>query len=688
MNTFRKRASAEPSQTLHLSAWRFWQVWEKAVDGMRLTDALGLVHKVNQAYCSLVGKPRRELEGQPFSVIYAPGRQALSLRRHRQHFAARTIKPHLRQEAALWNGKRIWLEVSNSYVDTEGRPPLLFTILRDVSQRQRAQQSLRQEHGLLQALVERASDAVFVKDREGRYILTNPAAARCLGKPVEEILGADDTALFPADTARRIIEADQQILARGETRICECAGTVLGVTRTYHCTKGVYRDAHGEVAGLLGVAQDITERRRAETLLATQQAAARALAEATALDDAMPAILRAVGENLGWDLGALWEADRHAAVLHCVAVWHAGTWDVPEPERLRQHMTYASGVGLPGHVWAGGQPAWLADAGTEAPPAPGTAVVAPEGVHGACAVPIRGRGETLGVLGFFSRAVRGPDEAVLDLMTSIGSQIGQLMARVQAERALGEREVEFDLARAIQQGLLPRALPAPPGFEIAGASCPAHKAGGDYFDFIPMPGGYLGIVVGDASGHGVGAALVMAETRAYLRALALDHTELRRIVTVTNRRLAEDLGEGHFVTLLLARLNPVTRSLVYSSAGHWPGYILDPRGAVKVVLHSTDGPLGLDPAITFSTARAVILEPGDLIFLYTDGVVEALASDGAPFGKERALGLVGMYRGEQPDAIIQVLFDAVRAFCGQAQTDDMTAIIIKVGGLATDCCRG
>ncbi len=688
MNTLKKRSSAEPSEALQPSTWPFWQVWEHAADGMRLTDALGLVQKVNQAYCGLVGKPRSELEGQSFAVIYAPGRQAPSIRRYREHFAARTIKPHLRQEAAFWNGKKVWLEVSNSFLDTEGRPPLLFTVLRDVSQRRRAEQSLRQRHGLLQAIVERTSDAVFVKDRAGRYVWINPAGARCLGKPVEEILGADDTVLFPADTARRIREADQQILASGETRTYECAGTALGVPRTYHCTTGVYRDAYGAVAGLVGVAQDITERRRADMLLATQQAAAHALAEATTLRDAAPAILRAVGDNLGWDLGALWEVHRRAAVLRCVAVWHARTWDVPEPQRLRGHTSYPSGVGLPGRVWAGGQPMWLADVRTDAPLTLGTSVVVPEGLHGACAVPVRGRGETLGVLGFFSRAAREPDEAVLDMMTSIGSQIGQFMERIQAERVLDEREVEFDLAREIQQGLLPRAVPAPAGFAIGGASCPAHKAGGDYFDLIPMPGGYLGIVVADASGHGMGAALVMAETRAYLRALALDHKEVRRIVTVTNRRLAEDLGEGHFVTLFLARLHPVTRSLVYSSAGHWPGYVLNAQGAVKRVLPSTDGPLGLDATGAFSTARALMLEPGDLLFLYTDGVVEARAPNGALFGMDRALRLVSRHRDEKPGAIIKVLFDEVRAYCGQVQTDDMTAIVIKVGGQASDGCRG
>src|SRR5262249_41753577 len=147
----------------------------------------------------------------------------------------------------------------------------------------------------------------------------------------------------------------------------------------------------------------------------------------------------------------------------------------------------------------------------------------------------------------------------------------------------------------------------------------------DYLDFIPMAGGCLGIAVGDASGHGIGAALLIAETRAYVRALALSHTDVGTVLALTNRRLAEVTADDHFVTLLLARLAPGTRSLACSNAGHWPGYVLDARGEVKAVLQSTGTPLGLDLGGGFPAAPAVILEPGDLVFLLTDGVVEAFS---------------------------------------------------------------
>lgn len=545
-------------------------------------------------------------------------------------------------------------------------------------ERQRAEDSLRRHYGILRAILEGTTDAVFVKDPQGRYVMINPAGARFLGNPAEQVLGKDDTELFSPETARQIMEMDRQVLASGETRTYEGIGTAAGVTRTYLSTKGVCRDPQGNVVGLFGIARDISERKQAERRLAAEHAVARALAESTVLADAAPKILQTIGESLGWDVSGLWEVDRQARVLRCVEVWHSPAAEVPEFEQLSRRITFPVGVGLPGRVWARGEPAWVADVVADAD-CLRWPVARQEGLHGACGFPIRSGGEVLAVLEFFSRAARELDQALLDTMVSISSQISQFIERKRAERAWHERETEFDLARQIQQRLLPQAAPALADFAIGGASRPAHKAGGDYFDFLPIPDGHLGIAIGDASGHGLAAALLMAETRAYLRALALTHSDIRGILTLTNRRLSEDIGDDYFVTLFLARLNPVTRCLVYSNAGHCPGYIVDARGEVKAVLQSTGPPLGLDQASDFSAAHAIILGPDELVFLFTDGVVEAFSADGTPFGLERALDLVRAHRRQTPGEIVEALFRGVREFSGGIQADDMTAVIIKVG---------
>jgi sigma-B regulation protein RsbU (phosphoserine phosphatase) len=195
-----------------------------------------------------------------------------------------------------------------------------------------------------------------------------------------------------------------------------------------------------------------------------------------------------------------------------------------------------------------------------------------------------------------------------------------------------------------------------------------------------MSDGHWGIVIGDASGHGIGAALLIAETRAYLRAFAFPHTGPGEVLGSVNQRLADDITADQFVTLFFGRLNPHTRSLVYSNAGHLPAYVLDGRGEVKLVLQSTGLPLSVDPTGVFPNSPTVHLGPGDLLFLLSDGIVEAHTGGGPLFGIGRALEVVRAHHHEPPGEIIAALMHQAREWSGSAQADDMTAIVIKVGG--------
>jgi PAS domain S-box-containing protein len=132
----------------------------------------------------------------------------------------------------------------------------------EVAERQRAEVALRENLNLVQAIIDGTTDAIFVKDLQGRYVMINAAGARFLGKPVEEILGKDDTALFSPDTAEAIIAGDHRVLCSGTTQTYEDVGTSIGITRTYLATKGVYRDPQGTVIGLFGISRDITEHKQ------------------------------------------------------------------------------------------------------------------------------------------------------------------------------------------------------------------------------------------------------------------------------------------------------------------------------------------------------------------------------------------------------------------------------------------
>jgi PAS domain S-box-containing protein len=243
-----------------------------------------------------------------------------------------------------------------------------------------------------------------------------------------------------------------------------------------------------------------------------------------------------------------------------------------------------------------------------------------------------------------------------------------------------EREAEMRLARVVQQKLFPDGAPSLPGFDLAGAVFPADHTCGDYFDFLPMVDGRVGLAVGDVSGHGFSAALLMAETRAYLRSLAEATSDLSAILGRLNLLLCRDTEDERFVTLMLTLLDPARKTIVYSSAGHIHGYVIDRYGATRHVLDSTGAPLGIFGDSAFASSPEIQLEEGDLLLLLTDGAAEAQDRDGAFFGSERVLSVVTEARGESATQIIRCLRSAVEEFAPESpQRDDITVVVGKVG---------
>jgi sigma-B regulation protein RsbU (phosphoserine phosphatase) len=242
-----------------------------------------------------------------------------------------------------------------------------------------------------------------------------------------------------------------------------------------------------------------------------------------------------------------------------------------------------------------------------------------------------------------------------------------------------EIENGLRLARQVQHRLFPTAPPNAPGLDAWGVSIPAHATGGDYFDFLALPGGSLGLVIGDVSGHGFDSAILMAQTRALVRAAARHESDPARILWEVNALLVPDLGENRFIGMIVVPISPETRSIRYANAGHTPGYILDQTGSVKMELGSTGVVLGLFADSTFVTRQGPALRSGDVLVLFTDGVTEAEAADGRVYGPECALHVVRAQAQRSPAEVLEALCDAIRVFAdGAAQHDDVTAVICQV----------
>jgi PAS domain S-box-containing protein len=184
------------------------------------------------------------------------------------------------------------------------------------------------------------------------------------------------------------------------------------------------------------------ERKRAERRLAVQYTVTRVLAETATLADAFSKILQAICETLGWQVGAMWDVDKRSNSLNCAQVWHNPAVNVAEFETITRQATFPPGVGLPGRVWSSGKPAWIPDVTRDSnfPRAP---VATKVGLHGALGFPICRGSEVLGVMEFFSSRIEQPDEDLLQMLSAIGSQIGQFIERRQMEAALRDSEALY-----------------------------------------------------------------------------------------------------------------------------------------------------------------------------------------------------------------------------------------------------
>ncbi|MBX3743732.1 MAG: SpoIIE family protein phosphatase [Verrucomicrobiae bacterium] len=251
------------------------------------------------------------------------------------------------------------------------------------------------------------------------------------------------------------------------------------------------------------------------------------------------------------------------------------------------------------------------------------------------------------------------------------------------ETALLAREEQMRAAREIQQRLFPREAPVVPGFDIAGISVPADATGGDYYDFLTMPDGQVGLVVADVSGHGLGPSLLMVETRGLLRGVAHHCSDPAELVSRVNRVISEDVQGEYYVTLVLIRLDPATGTLVHASAGHPPALLLDAGGRVRSELRRTGGPLGFGMGAAHRSVQPIRMMPGEILVLYTDGILEAhptangFEAEG-DFGLERMLDVVRAHAERPAAEIVRALCEAAGRYAGpEPIDDDLTVVVVK-----------
>ncbi len=262
----------------------------------------------------------------------------------------------------------------------------------------------------------------------------------------------------------------------------------------------------------------------------------------------------------------------------------------------------------------------------------------------------------------------------------ISNRIRELETAEERDKYFAELErkrYELKMAHDIQQSFLPDAIPDLPGFELAAQNIPAKEVGGDFYDFIPISEGKIGLTIADVSGKGVPAALFMALARTIVRAKATRSSGVREVIRDANSLITADAKSGMFVTLFYAVLDLSERTLTYVSAGHNPPVIFKAKTRTLMRLDAKGIALGAIADIELEE-RKIILDGGDTVVFYTDGVTEAINKSMDQFGEERLIMTIKENHELSADDMIEKIKGEMLAFCGdEPQFDDITLMVLK-----------
>lgn len=302
--------------------------------------------------------------------------------------------------------------------------------------------------------------------------------------------------------------------------------------------------------------------------------------------------------------------------------------------------------------------------------------------HSEIAVPIVRNRRTIGALNLESDQLSAYDERDLEMLQFFADAASISIEKAMLHRQLVDKELldkQIELARESQSRLLPSQSPRIAGYEIAAICLPAVEVGGDYYDFIPLPHGKVGVAVADVSGSGIASAFVMTSFRGLLRVHTHGGLGLEKMACSINRQLPEFTSDSQFVTAVYAILSPVSDEFTFVNCGHQPPMLIHPDG--RTINLEDHGPaLGVIDRVSYPTKKLSLI-PGDIVVIYTDGVVELCDQAGTEYGKERLADIIHRNRNLPATELVQLIVQTTREFFGSTRyADDFTLVIIKRHG--------
>jgi sigma-B regulation protein RsbU (phosphoserine phosphatase) len=292
-------------------------------------------------------------------------------------------------------------------------------------------------------------------------------------------------------------------------------------------------------------------------------------------------------------------------------------------------------------------------------------------------LPLTAKSELFGILTLYNK--RGETGFTGDdtkLLSVIGANAAQILENTRLIKQTNRMQEQLNLAAEIQATLLPDSPPRIAGYDIAGASKPAQNVGGDYYDWIPVDDTRLAVCLGDVSGKGLPASLIMANVQATVRGQTLINSQPHERIARSNTLLCRSIDDEHFVTMWYCVLDAGTHELVYCSAGHEHPFLVSADGGCTR-LDQGGLALGVFEDMGYEQ-KTVCLQPDDVIVIFSDGVTDATTVDNKSFGEERLHSVIVDHRTASAQTIVEAIFSAVEDHAGNAaQFDDLTVVVVK-----------
>lgn len=668
-------------------------VLASSLDGVIMIDHAGLVVEFNPAAERIFGLPAAEAIGREMAALVVPPHLR---RRHREAFTRylETRKPvilgqRLELTGMRADGSEFPVELAVNRVG-EREPPMFTGTVRDITERRRAEEEREEARDQLEAILRGVADAITAQAPDGRLLFANQAALDVLGfatredllsAPLSQILDRYDLydeegSPFPLENlpGRRALAGEdvaEQVLrfrvrATGEERWSAVKATPI-------------RDSEGRVTMAINVIEDITAHKRAERAQRFLSEWSGVLGSSLDPSEVLPRVASLAVPELGdWCAVDLRDA---SGAPERVALVHTDPAMMQKAVELRERYPpdpYAA-TGVP-HVMRTGRPELYSEVPEEllrrvAHDEEHHQLLKDIGMRSVMIVPMRARNRTVGALSF----VTGPsgrryDKLDLELAQELAGRCATAIDNAQlfADRAY--------IARTLQQSLLPAELPEIPGIEAAARFRPTgegNEVGGDFYDLFETGQRGWTVVVGDVCGKGPDAAAVTALARYTLRAAAMRERLPSRCLQLLNEALLRQRDDRRFCTVVYAYLEPKAEGvrLALACGGHPLPLLLHRDGVVQQV-GAPGTLLGVvaDPSLE---DRSLLLQRGDALVLYTDGVIEGRAANGA-LDEERLAELVAGCAGMGADAIAATVEDAaVSAQVGEPR-DDIAVLVLRV----------